>query len=560
MNHVNCQAPAQADSNATTSPPTTAGQTSPERARWRLRMRQAHPRCLIAFALAVSVLSAGRPSAADEKSKKIVGGILKILIESQLRGKDRHGRPGPPKPVPATAKLTKARVTLQAFRQESITLNTLLEKDSRTHAGLRSLIAESVRVQARADALTQRSLVVPDHRFIVQDAGLLDSDWRKLSYRLQQVPTLSRACRACVGRLDEYDAALCELLSIEPQLDRRTLLRHSEGLVVYLHGLADDINFELRRSPGRNALLLKASQAHQAALGFSDAVAAGQRYATVVAEYKAFLKRWNPLARDLCAFESRFIERTVLRIQQVDHSIHELLWLPRGLDRELLMQLTRGVMIEVDRIFDSVSLSLLIELPAYEDVPSSASDFHGVCQHFADCVEREEDLDELVDAFSYLPAAWVSFSRHFRAVPHDRIRQSLAEIEQRLVALREPLGIPGGFNADEARQRAGAIERLADHLHADIEAWLRGKPEYMAERKAMLEHCAHFRTASRQLHAALIHDTPEATLRDHCSTIYSEWELLHRHIADCDAPDRDHIDELLIQISIELIEIEAMFL
>jgi hypothetical protein len=36
--------------------------------------------------------------------------------------------------------------------------------------------------------------------------------------------------------------------------------------------------------------------------------------------------------------------------------------------------------------------------------------------------------------------------------------------------------------------------------------------------------------------------------------------LLHRHIADCDAPDRDHINELLIQISVELVELEAMFL
>jgi len=329
---------------------------------------------------------------------------------------------------------------------------------------------------------------------------------------------------------------------------------------VYLHGLSEDIDFELRRSPSRNALMLTTSQAHQAAVGFSDSVSAGLPYAELVLDYKVFLRKWNPLVRELCAFESRFIERTVLRIQNVDQEIHGLLWLPRGLDRELLIQITRGITTEVDRIFDSVSLSLLIQLPNYEDVPSSASDFHGICQHFADCIEREEDVNDLVAAYEYLPSAWVAFSRHFRTVRHDGIRHSLTEIESRLVALREPLGIPGGFDGNSARQRAGAIERLADRLHADIESWLRGASKFSNERKEMLERCSHFRTASRQLHAALVDDTPEATLREHCATIYSDWESLHRHIADCDAPGRDHINELLIQISVELVELEAMFL
>jgi hypothetical protein len=526
---------------------------------------------MLTMAAVATLLLQVDSASADDKTKKIFGGILKILVESQVRGQrgpnqQQQLRPGEPRPgeprpgVRATPELGRARVSLQSFRQESITFSTLLQKDSTRNAGLRSFIADAVQLQARADSISQRSSAVPDHRFIVQDVQQLDSDWRRFSYRLQQAPGLSQPCRACVGQLDKFDAELCDILSIEPQIDRRTLQRQSEGLAVYLHGLSDDIDYELRRSPSRNDLMLKTSQAHQAAVGFSDAVQAGRPYAALVADYKEFLRKWNPLVRELCAFEGRFIERTVLRIQNVDQSVHELLWLPRGLDRELLIQITRGITTEVDRIFDSVSLSLLIQLPNYEDVPSSASDFHGICQHFADCVEQENDIDGLVNAYDYLPAAWVSFSRHFRRVNHDGIRHSLTEIETRLVSLREPLGIPGGFDANSARERAGAIERLADHLHADIESWLRGDAKFAGERKEMLEHCSHFRTASRQLHAALVNDTPDETLRGHCATIYSEWELLHRHIADCDAPDRDHINELLIQISVELVELEAMFL
>lgn len=500
---------------------------------------------------------------ADDKTKQIVGGILRILVESQLRGQQgadpQQFRPGR-RPGRATPELISARELLQSFRQESITLSTLLQRESGRNSGLVTFVGEGVKLQARADALAQRSHAVPDHRFIIQEVQRLDRDWRQFSYRLQQVPSLSQPCRACIGLLDQYDADLCELLSIEPQIDRVDLQKKSQTLVVYLHGLSDDINYELRRSPSRNDLMLKASQAHQSAVGFSDSVAVGRPYRDLVRDYQVFLRKWNPLVRELCAFESRFIERTVLRIQNVDQSVHELLWLPRGLDRELLLQLTRGVTAEVDRIFDFVSLGLLIQLPNYEDVPAAASDFHGLCQHFADCVDRDESVDELVDAYSYLPSAWVSFSRHFRQVSHDGIRHSLAEIETRLVALREPLGIPGGFDVSRARQRAGAIERLADHLHADIESWLRGEPKFAEARKEILAHCAHFRTASRQLHAALVQDAPEVTLRGHCASIYSEWELVHRLIAECDAPGRQHVNDLLIQISTELVELEAMFL
>lgn len=503
------------------------------------------------------------PLSADDKTRQIVGGILRILVESQLReqqGSDppqlRPGRPA----GRATPELIRVRELLQSFRQESITLSTLLQRESSRNSGLVTFVGEGVKLQARADALAQRSHAVPDHRFIIQEVQRLDRDWRPFSYRLQQVPNLSPPCRTCIGLLEQYDASLCEVLSIEPQIDRRELQQKSQALVVYLHGLSDDIDYELRRSSSRNELMLKTSQAHQAAVGFSDAVAIGRPYKVLVQEYQTFLRRWNPLVRELCAFESRFIERTVLRIQNVDQSVHELLWVPRGLDRELLIQLTRGVTAEVDRIFDFVTLSLLIELPNHEDVPSAASDFHGICQHFADCVEREESVDELVDAYSYLPSAWVSFSRHFRQVSHDGIRHSLAEIEERLVALREPLGIPGGFDGSRARERAGAIERLADHLHADVESWLRGEPAFAAERKEILAHCAHFRTASRQLHAALVQDVPETELRGHCASLYSEWELVHRLIADCEAPGRHHLNDLLIQISLELVELEAMFL
>ena len=93
---------------------------------------------------------------------------------------------------------------------------------------------------------------------------------------------------------------------------------------------------------------------------------------------------------------------------------------------------------------------MLIQLPTYDEIPGNASEFYGVCENFADCVKRRESRHDLVDAYEYLPVAWVAFSRHFRGIEHTAIRRSLSEIESRLVALREPLGVPGGFDLTKA--------------------------------------------------------------------------------------------------------------
>ena len=170
------------------------------------------PRRRRSFALALAAVVATLllrvdSTSADDKTKKIVGGILKILVESQMRGQggpnQQQLRPGAPRPgVRATPELGRARVSVQSFRQESITLSTLLQKESTTNAGLRSLIADAVQLQARADAISQRSRAVPNHRF--HSAGRAETRQRLASVfisastgskSLAAVPNVYRAAR-----------------------------------------------------------------------------------------------------------------------------------------------------------------------------------------------------------------------------------------------------------------------------------------------------------------------------------------------------------------------------
>lgn len=513
-------------------------------------------RLLLAIVICGSLSPAAR---ADEKTRRIVGGILRILVDSRVeRGQLPPGQLTPPGRV--SPELGRARPHLQEFTREAASLGSMLQQGAARNAALRPLAAETLQFQASAEALHRRSTLVNDHRAIVQETQRVDQNWRLLSYRLRQTRGLDAGCRECVARLDRIEASICNELSVEPQIDRRSLVRHSQGLTHYLRGLVADIDFELRRSPQREALKLEASKARQFAAGFAEDVGDGAGYDELVASYREFLAVWNPLVRTLCSAPTRYIERTVLRIQPVDQAIHELLWLPRGIDRQVLSQLTLGIMTEVDRIFDAVTLNLLIALPGRDEIPSAASEFYGLCEHFADCVERDEDLDELVDAYGYLTPAWVSFSRHFRAIDHNGIRASLDEIEKRLVALRGPLGVPGSFSREEARDLAASLERLAGLLEEDIELWLRNRTEYAADRRQLIEQCRQFRSSAREIHSLLVGDVAGATLRESSVTAFAHWEQLSARIRECNAPSRENLAPLMVRISERLVAIEAMFL
>lgn len=513
------------------------------------------PAVLLSFAVVLLSMQSGR---ADEKSRRLVNGIFQILIESQGKGR-RPITPAPVQPSRGTAELTRLRPVLSGYQKESAGLYGLLQNESQQHPQVRALLPNALRFRSQADALSRRSLIVSDHRQLRDDTAALDRDWRSLSYQLRQIPGLAGPCRACIGRLDESGQLLCEILAFEPQVDRRSLIQRADALVLYLRGLVEDLDFELPRSNARTQLIVAGGTTHQAAARFANAVHDGAAYSRLVTEYRGFLKVWGPFSRAVGRIESRYIDRGILRIQQTDQSIHELLWLTLDLDRDLLLQLTGGIRVEVDRIFDTVTLAILVQLPDYDSVPDSAVEFYGVCANFADYVKSEESREELVDAYEYLPAAWVSFSRHFRSVNHPTIRRSLAEIESRLVALREPLGIIGGFNLAKAREHADAIQRLAEHLSDDLDEWLAAR-RYDQDRRELEKLGTVFMHSSRRLNAALAGTPHLPTIQKLCDQCVADWSRFHGRVARCDAPDRDHLEEIEIRITGALVALEAMLL
>ena len=519
-----------------------------------------HPLATVLAVAAVTacLLAPTQRAKADEKTQRIVNGVLQLLIDSQRPDRGR-GRPAPPPPK-ASREVQIVVDLLSGYRGEAERLAQTAQQDINRGPGLRPLIGDILTFHATTESVFDRARHMSHPSQIGDSVAQLDSTWRVLSWRLKQTRGISREFRASVDTLDQLSAKLCELYQIQPQIDIRSLQRLADSLSFYLRALVSDLETELRRSPQRNETIHAASRAQQAASAFADEVARQAQYNRLVASYQNFVGQWGPLARQVVGLQSRFVERNVLSIQEADQKIHELLWLVRRIDRQLLGQLTNGILAEIDRIYLAVNLNVLIQLPNAHAVPAAASEFYGCCQHFADCVRRNESEDELVDAYGYLPDAWVSFSRQFRTLDHPQIQQALSEIEQRLVALREPLRIPGGFDRDALRDRAATLEQDAEHLTEDLDRWLRNDRRFEKDRRDLVELGKQFQSAARTLHLATLQNTPDAELQRLAETVIAQWESLHARIEQCEAGDRDHVRELQVQISRDLIGIQAMFL
>ena len=517
-------------------------------------------RVLALTVLAGPLALAPRFADADDKTQRIVNGVLQLLIDSQNPGPGPTRLAPPPPPAQASSEMQAVVGVLKEYHDESSHLSAIVQQEISRNPGLRALAADVLKFQADADVAFHHAHQMSHPNQMTDAVAQLDGSWRLLSWRLKQTRGTPAECRAQIERLDRISGQLCKLYNLQPQVDFRSLQRQADLLASNVRLVVEELEFELKRTPQGDDLVHAASKAHQAASTFADEVSRPAPYDRLVSSYQQFAGQWGSLARRAAAIDNRFIERNLLKIQEADQVIHELLWLPRGIDRQLLGQLTDGILVEVDRIYVAVNLNVLIQLPHARDVPSAASEFYGCCQHFADCVRRDEPENELIDAFGYLRNAWIEFGIQFLTLDHPQIGQSLAEIDDRQIALRKLLRIPGGFDRNALQNHAATLEIDAEHITEDIETWLRRDRQFDKDRHDLVELGRKFQNETRALHRAALQGASDQDLLRIAASVYAHWKTLHTRIEQCKAGDRDHIRDLQVKITRILVDVETMFL
>jgi hypothetical protein len=495
--------------------------------------------------------------------------LLRSLIEAELQKRELNspapGATSPTRPgttaAPAygtvTREMQQARRILVDIAQETDRLSTQLNNDSVTIFELRPLIADVLKIRARTAVISQRAMQHHDHNLIVPDLQNLERDWRMLAHRLGQIRNLDRRAVDSINRLDGYATQLASVFGMQRQVDRTSLIRHIAALTADLGNLMEDIDMELVGKPERTQLLLDGRRIEQQARQVSYTVAERGDYDPVVADYKLFQEMWYPYAARLRPYQNRYLERSVRRIDETDNAILELLFLPRRSDPQQYLHLTEMLKKDVDDFFARAPLKLLIELPNAQMVIPVANEFYGYCDHFIDCVNRNEQPAELVAAFRYIESGWREFDNVFRPINSSAAQQVLSRIERSIVDLREAMQISSGYDSRAVLELAASLDNLAGHLDLDMRTWLNRRRDLTFRAQAQRDSAA-FAAAAHHLHEGIVNNVPVQQLQRECDVLFTDWQRLQQHIEKCDTSERAHLQSVASQISPTLVELRTM--
>jgi len=279
-----------------------------------------------------------------------------------------------------------------------------------------------------------------------------------------------------------------------------------------------------------------------------------------VSEYQNFLKLWDALTPHIRVSRSSHLLQHLNRVITLDTSIHNYLWLEKRLDRETLIYLSQGIRTELETLFDRITLTLLISIPDNQGIAASADELNGLCSHLADCVSRGESREENIDAFSYLPASWVTFSRPFRTIRHPDINEAFRNIEEKLVAIQQTLGYQYELDWNDARQHAALLENMSGHIAEHVQDWFRGpnKPD-QAFQYQFYRAMDTLNRSTHDLNLAVL-TQKQAEIKAGCEKTAIAWTELHGMLKTCESKEREALAEDSLSITRALLQLEILFL
>lgn len=531
-------------------------------------------RKLMIWMFAGGVIACAMPDAAEAQDRRDgrrdqVDDLLRSLIETELdrrelrtqdrRDEFRNTSPAVAQPrnlTSPTREMLEARRILSQISSDAGRLYSQLEVQ-RNVPGVTPNLSDVLKLRARVAVLDQRAQRMNDHRELQEGLRAVDRDWRVVAYRLERIRGLDRRTLALITEINDHSKQLAASFELKPQFDRSAMLRQSVALSTELHNLMDDLKLEVRDVTQQNQLLLTGGRIEQQARLVTDTVASNRSsYDNVVVEYKQFQNMWYPYATRLRPLENRYLERNIRRIQEVDNTIHELLWLPQTMDRQQLLHLTTVMKKEVDNFFLRAPLKLLIELPESELVIPTAHEFYGLVDNFVDGVNRGENIEDLADSYRYITDGWQSFNRVFGRLSSPAAQQVMNEIEQSIIALRDALHIRDGFDGGQAVEVAASLENLAVHLDRDMRNWLdRSRETY---RSAALRDSNDFAVITKNIHEMLLTRRDMNQVRGQLADAEQIWRRVRTYTDRAPSSDRYHLQSLTSEITPKLVELRTM--
>ena len=518
-------------------------------------------RIIICAGLLISSLSLSK-NAYAQSGEDIAKGLLKALIESQLQ---RQKSPPPPnnlspgrRPAPLpnpSGELQQLRVISATFAQEASTLAALVNTDAQRSYQLRRVLPDVIRLQASATVVKQECEHHHHHSELNEPFKSLNAEWKTVAHQLEHLPGLSPQTNACVQRLSGLDQQYCAVLGIREQFDSTALTKEVYTLAAWLRQLKDDLS-ETAPVPGRQHHQTESNLAgliHQTDY-FASLVSGSVPLQVIHSEYRKLYSQWKSLEPQLRGYAGHNIDRGIRRVTQSHRSIHELLRLEMGVDKELLLHFIHETGEQVQAVCRSITLEQLMRVPDGGAIPSAADTLQGTIQNLDDLVHRDQPATAVAEAWGYVDEAWQLFYFYTQAIPTPQVQAQIQAASDALVATRDTLGIAVRYDLSDAIASATSLQGQADQLLTAVRQWRTHggvSQQLVSQTQDLQRRCGEL--------VALLHTRRyQRNAESACDDIVSRWQAIRPELLKCETDERQTLTYLTGTFTPELIRLRTM--
>lgn len=455
-----------------------------------------------------------------------------------------------------TPEMKKLRPLIEEFSKEISLLNSQLSDELSDAPSVRTLLGDTYKLTSDAVTLVRDARAENDHHLLFDEIQQVDASWGELSYRLGTVRKLSRDSQDSIANLNDIAGEIRKLLDIGQQVNYRDLSNKTVSLATDLENLMEDIQVQLRRTQEGQKLYGSTSKAHQQMLAMADLSDDKADLKSITKEYERFRELWYPQAATLQSKDGEF-QQSLRRIARTDGEIARLLLIQQKFDKTQIVYLTSALRKQIDEFFQAVPLKQLIQLPKASQALSTADEFYGVCEHFTDTVNGQDDYNHIVDAFREIEQADRNFLKVFGDIDNPDAAASLEKISQTLTALRSSIQVDrDDFSRQTANALAAKIENLTDNIDITSRSWLAHDRQSFSQ--DCLDQTDALAQAAQKLHDEIANGANVAQIRQDTEDLYQSWRQVYNYLVKCQTDDRPMLGRLSSQLTPALVELRTL--
>ena len=534
--------------------------------------RPSRLRVLLSLVLtAVAGLTATELFAQDVRANRraFVEDLLQGLINSQhprlpdnrggIQGNGaRGGQPIQRPVVEVSPKMRSVRENLKAMAAQYDILIRELQTLEQRSAYFRPLMADALQVRAEIDALSRRAQVYPRIDEIASDYQRVDRDYRVLTHRLRQSRQLSQPVTRCLDRIAQIDTKLCDLFGIEPQIDRRELLRLTTSLRSDFQHLLQDIYYASNRRPELTPILNDGKRLY-ANINQSTGLISSAPYSTIVASFKGCHDQWRNFNRQLYPFADQRLLRDLQQIENHGAQIRDQLYLETELDREYLAFLASSVNTGTSDMLDRVTLNHLLQCEDPNQILINAREFCQTGDALKKNIDSGRPINALATDYRVFDVQWLNMRNQLAQLKDTSINQRLDDIQYTVSTLRQSFGEGSGLSIDQMIQMTARLDQLTYQLDREIDRMMATGAYGGGFANSIRKDAHQLNVSVHDLQSNIAAGQSIKSVAGQVRQVYRAWDKTKKRIAKLNEADQRRLYRFDSQIEPTMVKLKLVF-